>query len=51
MKEGSLETFHSIVVKSREKIVFAYAEIGIQPDEQGIWDISVSYDGCLQKQG
>ena len=51
IEEGSIKTFLSIVTISREKITAAYEEIGVHPDEQGICDIAVPYDGSWQKRG
>ena len=42
---ASKATFDKIVEASREAIQTAYKDIGIVPDDQGILDIAVSFDG------
>ena len=38
-------TFKEIVAESRKAIVKAYGEIGEHPDDNGILNIAVSFDG------
>ena len=49
--DASKQTFQEIVSKSRESIVTAYKEIDEHPDEYGILNIAVSFDGSWQKRG
>ena len=49
--DASRHTFQEIARKSREAIVSAYNEIGEHPDENGILNIAVSFDGSWQKRG
>ena len=49
--DASRHTFQEIASKSREAIVSAYNEIGEHPDENGILNIAVSFDGSWQKRG
>ena len=49
--DASKNTFQEIASKSREAIVNAYNEIGEHPDENGILNIAVSFDGSWQKRG
>ena len=49
--EASKATFDQILKSSREAIQTAYKDIGIVPDEQGILDIAVSFDGSWQRRG
>ena len=51
IESSSLATFNNISVKSRDAIVNAYHEIGVDPDKDGVLDISVSFDGSWQKRG
>ena len=46
-----LETFNDISIKSRDAIVKAHHDIGIEPDKDGVLDISVSFDGSWQRRG
>ncbi len=48
---SSHKNFESISEKSCSAIWDAYREIGVVPDEDGILDITVSYDGLWQKRG
>ena len=48
---ASKATFDKIVEASREAIQTAYKDIGIVPDDQGILDIAVSFDGSWQRRG
>ena len=48
---ASKATFDEILKSSRETIKKAYKDIGIVPDEQGILDIAVSFDGSWQRRG
>ena len=49
--EASKNTFNDISKKSIETIFKAYAEIGVEPDDEGVLDIGVSFDGSWQKRG
>ena len=49
--EASAATFKDIVVKSRETIAEAYSAVGVVPDENGILNIGVSFDGSWQRRG
>ena len=49
--KASSITFREIVAESREAIVKAYGEIGEYPDDNGILNIAVSFDGSWQKRG
>ena len=50
-RDASRETFEDIQSTSFEAKKSAYAEAGVQPDEHGVLDIRVSYDGSWQKRG
>lgn len=45
IEEAALKTFESISDSSRSGIVAAYEDIGVEPDEQGVLDIGVTFDG------
>eukprot|EP00112_Aurelia_sp_Birch-Aquarium-sp1_P015507 Seg3441.4 transcript_id=Seg3441.4/GoldUCD/mRNA.D3Y31 product="hypothetical protein" protein_id=Seg3441.4/GoldUCD/D3Y31 len=49
--KASSNTFKEIVAESRKAIVNAYGEIGEHPDDTGILNIAVSFDGAWQKRG
>ena len=51
IQESSAETFKKIFERTRQAIQAAYGELGICPDEEGILNIGVSYDGPWQKRG
>ncbi len=51
LREASMETFDRISKDSIKSITAAYEAIGTKPDEQGVLDIAVSYDGTWQKRG
>ena len=44
-------TFKDIVAKSREAIGEAYSAVGVVPDENGVLNIGVSFDGSWQRRG
>ena len=48
---ASKSVFDKMSEQSHESIRAAYKEIGIVPDDQGVLDIAVSYDGTWQKRG
>ena len=48
---ASKKTFEEISQRMGPAIRKAYEEIGVTPDENGILDIAVSYDGSWQKRG
>ena len=48
---ASKATFEELLKSSREAIKNSYKDIGIVPDEQGILDIAVSFDGSWQRRG
>ena len=43
--EADAATFKDIVVKSREVVAKAYSAVGVVPDENGVLNIGVSFDG------
>lgn len=45
------ETLNGIIQRSADCVRNAYAELNIQPDDDGILDIAVSYDGTWMKRG
>ena len=49
--EGSESCFAEVRSKSIEAVQSSYKDIGVTPDEKGILDIAVSYDGSWQKRG
>ena len=49
--EASAVTFKDIVVKSKGAITEAYRAVGVVPDEDGILNIGVSFDGSWQRRG
>ena len=51
IRDASKETFQQIQRTSIEAIKNAYAEVGVEPDEHGVLDIGMSYDGSWQKRG
>ena len=51
IRDASKETFQQIQRTSIEAIKNAYAEVGVEPDDHGVLDIGVSYDGSWQKRG
>ena len=51
LNEAGKDTFQSISVTTHKKIVEEYSKIGIFPDDDGILDIDVSFDGSWQKRG
>ena len=51
LEKSSLETFSAISEKTKDAIVDSYGEIGVLPDENGVLDIAVSFDGSWQKRG
>eukprot|EP00112_Aurelia_sp_Birch-Aquarium-sp1_P022795 Seg6549.1 transcript_id=Seg6549.1/GoldUCD/mRNA.D3Y31 product="hypothetical protein" protein_id=Seg6549.1/GoldUCD/D3Y31 len=51
LEEASKQAFRKVSEESVEAIFESYAEDGVQPDEDGILDIAVSYDGSWQKRG
>ena len=51
ISEASTKAFKEISKQSKEEICRAYQEVGVAPDEQGVLDIGVSYDGSWQKRG
>ena len=51
ISEACGETFKEITKTSRIAIIDAYKEIGVEPDEEGVLDIGVSYDGSWHRRG
>ena len=51
LQNAGKETFSIIVDETRQAIKEAYKEIGVIPDEDGILNIGVSYDGSWQRRG
>ena len=51
LPKASKETFNIIVGEPHQATKEAYKEIGVVPDEDGILDIGVSYDGSWQRRG
>ena len=51
LQTASKETFKVIVAESRQAIKDAYKDIGVVPDNEGILNVSVSYDGSWQRRG
>ena len=49
--EASKNTFNDISKKSVKAIFNAYSELGVEPDDEGVLDIGVSFDGSWQKRG
>ena len=49
--EASADTFKDIVVKSKGAITEAYKAVGVVPDEDGILNSGVSFDGSWQRRG
>ena len=49
--DASKATFEEILASSRKAIKTAYKDVGVIPDEQGILDVAVSFDGSWQKRG
>ena len=51
LEEGSRKAFNQIGQETTKEIFKAYSAVGVQPDDQGILDIAVSYDGAWQRRG
>ena len=51
IEEASKKTFNEISEVSVKAIASEYAKLGVDPDENGVLDIGVSYDGSWQKRG
>ena len=51
LEQGSKKAFKQMTQDSTKAIFNAYSAIGVQPDDQGILDIAVSYDGAWQRRG
>ena len=51
LEEASKQAFKKISEESVQAIFQSYAEDGIQPGEDGILDVAVSFDGSWQKRG
>ena len=49
--EASVSTVDAVTKKSVEKIVESYSFLGVEPDEDGVLDIGVSFDGSWHKRG
>lgn len=49
--EASVSTADAVSKKSVEKIVESYSVLGVEPDEDGVLDIGVSFDGSWHKRG
>ncbi len=49
--DASATTFSEIVGKSKEAIFEAYSAVGVVPDDDGILNIGVSFDGSWQRRG
>ena len=49
--EASKNTFEDISNKSVKVIFDAYSKLGVDPDEKGVLDIGVTFDGSWQKRG
>ena len=49
LQTASKEMFNVTVDESRQAIKDAYKDIGVVPDNEGILDVSVSYDGSWQR--
>lgn len=51
LEQGSMDTFR-VMSETTDKAIFkAYKDVGVEPDEDGILNIAVSYDGAWQKRG
>ena len=48
---GSIATFQEIQKKSIGAIFSAYGETGVFPDDEGVLDVAVSFDGAWQRRG
>ncbi len=51
IEESSTKVFSDIAAKSRVAIEKAYSELGVYPDDDGVLNVAVSYDGSWQKRG
>ena len=51
LEQGSMKAFKQMSQEATKGIIKAYSAIGVQPDDQGILDIAVSYDGAWQRRG
>ncbi len=51
INQACKETCQEVNKAVREAIVKSYAEMGVTPDDDGVLEIGVSYDGSWQKRG
>jgi len=51
LRVASQETFEKVRDESVEKIFKEYEKLGVLPDDNGVLDIAVSFDGSWQKRG
>ena len=49
--QAQIDTCEAVLSDSVKRVIEVYAALGIFPDENGILNISVSYDGSWQKRG
>ena len=51
LEQGTMKAFKQMSQEATKGIIKAYSAIGVQPDEQDILDIAVSYYGAWQRCG
>ena len=51
LHKGSIETVQKVRNKSLESIITAHKDVGITPDDNGVLEIAVSFDGAWHRRG